>query len=169
MDWVVIVADLNLDSVQAIISAIMTKGQSLGIFDSVQGHEPKSAPNAYGLHLTMHAASMTPIPEVSGQGAISVRVEFQLRILTNMLAEPQDGIEPEVMGAAGALMSTLADGFTLGGEAMAVDLLGAYGEGLRATAGYMTIGGGQSDRGTMFRTMDVFVPVILDDCWVVSA
>ena len=55
---------------------------------------------------------------------------------------------------------------------MAVDLLGAYGEGLRAEAGYITIGGGGQGEGSgarMFRVMNVFVPVVLDDCWTVGA
>lgn len=164
-------ADIDLDSVQDIITELLTVGQRLGIFDSVQGHEPKAAPSDHGLHLAMHGVRITPVPEVSGAGTVSVRLEFQLGVMTNMLGEPQDGIEPEVMGAAGMLMAALAGGFTLHGEAMAVDLLGAYGEGLRAEAGYVSIGGGQGDgAGTrLFRIMNVFVPVILADCWVVAA
>lgn len=61
-----------------------------------------------------------------------------------------------------ATSSALAGGYTFGGTVFAVDLLGAYGEPLRAEAGYLTIG------NTMFRVMDVFVPIVLSDVWEVT-
>lgn len=157
-------ATLDLDDIASVMSALMDRGSELGIFDSVLGHEPKSSPGR-GLHLAMWNAGMTPVAETSGLNAASVRVEFQMRIMSSMIQEPMDGIDPEVVGAAGMLMNVLAGGFTLSGEVMAVDVLGAYGESLRAQSGYLSISGQQGDGARMFRVMDVFVPVVFDGCW----
>jgi len=162
-------AELDLDDVEAIMVALLDHGAGLGIFDSVVGHEPKSSPGR-GLHLAMWNASMAPVQE-SGLDSASVRVEFQLRVMTSMITDPMDGIDPEVVGAAGMLMNSIAGGFTLGGLARAVDVLGAYGEGLRSQSGYLSIGGGSQDGAgaRMYRVVDVFVPVVLNDCWVYAS
>lgn len=157
-------ATLDLDDIATVMTALMDKGSALGIFDSTLQHEPKSSPGR-GLHLAMWNATMDPVAEVSGLNAASVRVEFQMRVMSSMIAEPMDGIDPEVVGAAGMLMNTLAGGFTLGGEVIAVDVLGAYGEKLRGKSGYLSISGQQGDGVRMYRVMDVFVPVVFDGCW----
>lgn len=159
---------LDLEDIEEIALALLDKGLALGIFDSHSLHEPKSAPGN-GLHLAAFGASMEPLAELSGLNSASVRVEFNLCIMRNMFADPPDMIDPETMGAAGRLMNAIANGFTLNGSAHAVDVLGAYGEKLRAQAGYITIGGGAQGGGTMFRVMQVFVPVILADCWTLGS
>lgn len=151
-------ADLDIG---ARFGALLDIANSSGLFDAVTGYEPKSAP-VTGLSLSVWGSSITTVPQVSVLGAISVRAELQMRIHRNMMTEPQESIDIDVLNAAGALMGALAGGYTLNGTAFAVDLLGAYGEALRAEAGYLTIG------NTMFRVMDVFVPIILDDVWTVS-
>lgn len=142
--------------------ALLDIAHSSGLFDSVTGYEPKSAP-ATGMSVSVWGSSVSTVPQVSGLGAVSVRAELQLRIHKGMLSEPQESIDLDVINAAGQLMGALAGGYTLGGIAHAVDLLGAYGEALRAEAGYLTIG------NTLFRVMDVFVPIILNDVWTVNS
>lgn len=159
---------LDFDDISLIADALLTKGHLLGIFESANRHESKSAPLTNQLHLDMFGVAMTPLAELSGLNSVSVRVEFQMNILKDMFSEA-DQIDPKTMGAAGRLMNAFAGGFTLGGEVHAVDVLGAYGESLRAQAGYVSIGGGQGGSGArMFRVMSVFVPVILADCWTIG-
>lgn len=159
---------LELDDIKELAEGLLTRGAGLGIFDSVQGHEHQSAPDGDGLNLALFGAKMEPVGEISGLNSLSVRVEFQMNILRTARTHPADMIDPETMGAAGRLMNALAGGYTLNGQAIAIDLLGAYGEKLRAEAGYVTIGGGQNSGGNTFRVMSVFVPIILDDCWVLG-
>lgn len=160
---------LDLEDIEEIALALLDKGLSLGIFDSHSLHEPKSAPQGK-LHLSAFGAALTPLAELSGLNVASVRVEFNLVILRDMFGEPADMIDPETMGAAGRLMNSIANGFTLDDTVHAVDVLGAYGEPLRAQAGYITIGGGGTQGGgKMFRVMQVFAPVILADCWTLGA
>lgn len=142
-------------------TALLNVANSSGLFDSVTGYEPKSAPTT-GLSVSVWGSSVSTVPQVSGLGMVSVRAELQLRIHRGMLTEPQDSIDIDVLNAAGELMGALAGGYTFGGTVFAVDLLGAYGEPLRAEAGYLTIG------NTMFRVMDVFVPIVLSDVWEVT-
>lgn len=151
-------------------NAIMTLALSSGLFDDVQAHEAKNAPDAHGLHCQFHGARIWPV-QSSGLASVSVRVEFQLDVMLNMLSDPADAIDPVVMNAAGEIMSVLAGGYTLNGIARDVDIYGADGEPMRAEAGYVTIGGGQASGtgGRMFRVMSVFIPIVINDVWDVSA
>lgn len=140
-------------NVTGIIDALTSAAGALGVFDQVNAHEPKSAPGS-GVVCSIWVTDLRPVRS-SGLASVTVRAEFQCRIQTSMLQEPQDGIDTRVLLAADALFSSLAGGFTLGGAVRQVDLFGAEGEGLRAVAGYLT------QDAKLFRVMDVFVPVIV--------
>lgn len=149
------------------LEALLTVAQETGLFTQAKIGESKSAPSNEGLSLDVFGMTMTPLAENSGLVAASARVEFQLRIMKDMMTQPQDSIDFDVLAAADELINAFAGGYTLDGEVFAVDVLGAYGESLRAAAGYITIGGasGQGGGGRTFRTMDVFVPIVIDNCW----
>jgi hypothetical protein len=141
--------------VVGIIDAVTSRAGALGVFDQVNAHEPKNAPGA-GVVCSVWVSGMRPV-ESSGLASVSVRVELQCRIQTSMLQEPQDGIDVRVLAAADALFTALIGGFTLNGAVRQVDVLGAEGESLRAEAGYLN----QDNR--LFRVMDVFVPLVVND------
>lgn len=147
-----------------IIDAVASYAAGLGYYERVNQHEPKSK-NATleGVTAAVWAQTLDPIGEGSGLSASSARLELQVRTYTNMLAEPQDAIDPRVLDAVNALMAAFHAGFTLGGEVWFVDLLGAYGDKMRARAGYLNLG------GAMFRVMDLWVPIIVDDAWPQAA
>jgi len=130
---------------------------SLGLFDSVTGHEPKAAPAPTGVSCSVWVSSLRPAS--SGVASVSVRLEIQARCYTSMLTDPQDAIDPKVTDAAGLLMNALIGNFTVAGQARAVDVFGMDGEGLRATAGYL------NQDGKLFRVMDVMIPIIVNDLW----
>lgn len=140
----------------------LTSGmQASGLFVSVLQHEPKAAPSSDGITGAVWNATISPIQR-SGQDALSMRVQFQVRIFSSMLAEPQDGIDPAIMRAADSFMAYLAKNFTFSGTTRYTDFLGSEGEGLRATTGYVT-----QDR-KVFRVMDIFVPVLINDAYPFS-
>ncbi len=101
--------------------------------------------------------------EGSGLAATQARVEFTVRIYSNMTQEPQDGIDPELLSATDALLNAYSGDFQLGAAVMAVDLLGAYGAPLAAQSGYVTV-----DQ-TMFRVMDITLPMVIADAWTQAA
>jgi hypothetical protein len=56
-------------------------------------------------------------------------------------------------------MAAYSGDFTLGDVVQEVDLLGEVGVPLRAQAGYITI------NQTMYRCMDITLPLIVNDLW----
>lgn len=130
-----------------------------GKFDKVQSFEPKSAPGN-GLTYAIFVSALQPVPRTSGLAATSARLEFTGRIFRPFKTVPEDLIDPNVAGAVGYLISAYSSDFMLGDEIDQIDLLGAYGTPLGARAGYITLG------QTTFRTMDIVIPLIINDAWV---
>jgi hypothetical protein len=140
------------------LNAIVSKVLQLGMFDKVNTHEPKSAPGK-GLTCSIRLWSIGPARGQSGLAATSPRVEWVARIQENMLREPVDDIDSNMAMATDAIMEALSAGFQLDGTVRNVDLLGTYGEPLRAQAGYM-----EQDK-VMFRIIDIFIPYLVNDAW----
>lgn len=149
----------------ALFNAVVSHAQTLGLFERVNGHEPKNAPGS-GLTAAVWVQLIGPVPLGSGLAATTGRIEFSVRIYTNMLAEPQDAIDPEVTRAALALVGVYSGDFDLGqadAGIRCVDLLGMYGAALSAQAGYL------NQDGKLYRVMTVTLPVIVNDLWTQSA
>lgn len=135
--------------------------QRTGVFDTVNRHEVKNAPGR-GVHAEVFLDTIDPI-QASGLGTSSVRIGWRIRISTDMLAEPQDDIDPRIADAADIVFSSLHQDFQLNDDAVDdvrfIDLLGAHGAALGAKAGYINRDNKQ------YRVIDVTVPVIINDAW----
>ena len=145
-------------AVIALRDALVSHAQKLAIFERVSAHEPKSKPGN-GVSCVIWAQEIRPLPQASGMGATSGYVVWHSRLMVNMLAEPQDGIETDLLTAATTLLGEYSGSFTLGGSVRNIDLLGMYGESLSMTAGYMDI-----DR-VFFRVATVVLPMVINDLW----
>ncbi len=164
----------NAAAVSALFAAVVSDAQQLGIFETVIAHEPKNAPGN-GLSCAVWVQTIKPSQRASGQAAVSGVVSMRARIYLNMLAEPQDGIDPGLLAAPQdgidpgllaatcRLMQAYSEGFTLGGTVRNVDLLGAEGEPLAAQGGYI-----QHD-SRLFRVFELTVAVVINDMWVQSS
>lgn len=141
-----------------IFDAVVSDAQASGYFDKVNLHEPKRKP---GMRLTaaIWVQNLKPIPLASGLNSTSALVLFMLRIYSNMLQEPQDMIDRNMLKASSHLMRRYHDDFDFGGAIRNVDLLGAFGVALEAQAGYL------EQDNTMFRIMDITIPCIVNDVW----
>ena len=146
-------------AVNALTDKIASMAMKLGVFRSVNKHEPKSAPGT-GLRLAIWAQSIEPIALASGQASTSGYVVCWARACGNMLAKPEDEIDPRIMSAMTTLIGAYSADFTLGGTVRNLDLLGAYGQRLAAAAGYVTID------SHLYRQMTLTVPCVIDDMWV---
>lgn len=153
-------AELGFDPT-AIIDAVASHAAASGYFDRVNKHEPKNAPG-HGLSASIWAQSLGPARGQSGLRSTTALLILNVRIMSNMLQEPQDDIDPQILEATSGLVGAYSGDFTLGGLIRNVDLLGQVSQGLRADAGYLTIGG--SDGG-MYRVMVISVPMIINDAW----
>ncbi len=149
-------------AVVALRDQVVSHAMTLGLFDKVAEHEPKNAPGN-GLFCAIWVDTIEPLPDASGLAATSGRVAFHIRIMTNMLQEPEGLIDGDILIAATTLIGEYSGHFTLGGTVRDVDLLGAHGDPLKGQAGYLDI-----DR-KLYRVMVVTLPIIINDLWVQNA
>lgn len=157
-------ANFDDDAINEVIDKIVSFALASGRFDSVNGHEPKSAPGN-GIVFAVWAQAIKPA-RMSGLAATSALVQFQGRIYIPFNQVPYDAIDPKVMAATTNLMAAFSGDFNFGGAADVryVDLLGAEGAnlgmvGLSAQAGYVEI-----DR-RMYRIMTLNIPIVINDAF----
>ena len=139
---------------EALMNSIVSHCLTLGVFESVNMHEPEG--NAGNYFAALWVQSIDPV-QTSGLASTSVRVAFTLRLYSNLVAKPGDEVDPNLAGAVSDVMEGLSADFTLAEQAREIDLLGQYGLGLSAKAGYLNLS------GAVYRVMDITVPVIVDD------
>lgn len=146
-------------NVTGILDALQSHALTLGLFERVNLHEPKNAPGR-GLTAALWVQRIGPVPAGSGLQETTGIVTFTLRIYSDMLQEPQDAIDPNVLTATDVLMTAYSAAFTLDGLVRNIDLLGAHSpNGLSAQAGYLDVG------GRKYRVMDLTIPCIVNDLW----
>ena len=146
----------NQAAVNSLFAQVVSDVMTLGIFETVNSHEPKSAPQN-GLVASVWMDSITPTGRASGLASISGVVTLNIRCYSSMLQQPLDAIDPNLMTAASAILNQFSGEFTLGGTVRDIDLLGMYGKPLSAQAGYINVD------NKMFRVMTIMVPVIIND------
>ena len=146
----------NQAAVGALTDNLVSIAMRLNVFRSVNTHEPKAAPGT-GLRLAIWAQSIEPIGLASGLASTSGYVVFSARAYGNMLAKPEDEIDPRMVTAMTTLMGAYSADFTLGGTVRNIDLLGEYGQKLTAQAGYITID------SHMYRIFTLTIPCIVID------
>ncbi len=152
---------LDAAGVQAIFDAIQSHAMSSGYFEKVNTHEPKKAPK--GMIAAIWLDSFGPQIGESGLDATSVRLVFNVRLMRDMIREPQDAIDPAMLTAAAGLMESYSGAFTLGGSVAFIDLIGNGGIPLSAQAGYI------SQDHKMLRTITIIVPAVVHDAWTQTA
>lgn len=143
-----------------ILDHIVSHAMVTARFDSVNQHESKNAPGN-GLTASVWVDELRP--KRSGLDKTSVRITFVVRIFLNMLADPQDAIDPTIMAAVDALMEAYTGDFSFDGTVFAVDVLGMEGDALGGRAGYVDLD------SKKFRVFDITLPVLVDDVWTQTA
>jgi hypothetical protein len=145
--------------VAAVLDQVTSHASSLGLFDTVNGHEPKSAPTggASGLTAAVWADAVDSIS--AGLALTGSRLVFNIRLYTSMTAPPLDAIDPKIVDAVDQLMAAYNGAFTLNGLIREVDVFGANGPGLSARAGYI------NQDGKLMRVMTITLPLIVNDVW----
>jgi hypothetical protein len=136
---------------------VSSHASRLGLFESVNTHEPKNAPGN-GLWCSIWVQDISPVPS-SGLASVSGRVELRVRIGSSMVAEPQDSIDPAILSAVTVLIGEYTGNFTLGATVRAIDLIGMEGTPLKAQAGYVQIG------QAVYRVMEITLPALVNDMW----
>jgi hypothetical protein len=150
----------NSAAISDLYNAVLTGSMTLGVFSTTSSFEPKTAPDS-GLNCAVWVDAIKPITS-SGLDQTTGVVSFFIRVYNSMLAEPQDQIDPQILGAVSDLMAAYTGEFDFGhiADVRNIDLLGAYSDGLSAQAGYMEIS------NKMFRVMVISLPVIVDNMFI---
>lgn len=149
-------------AVNDLYSRVMSGALQTGLFETVNGHEPKSAPGN-GLTAAVWVDMITGVGAASGLSATSGVVTLNVRLYTPFLQEPPDAIDPNILAAASTLLSLYTGGFTLGATVRNIDLLGTFGRPLAAQAQYIT------QDNTAYRVMTITLPVVVNDLWTQGA
>jgi hypothetical protein len=149
-------------AIGALYAQIVSAAEKLAGFETVIQHEPKAAPVSVPA-LAVWFSGFGPARGMSGLAATSARVEFKARAYLNAMSKPEGTTDPKLIALASQLIGAFSAGFTLGGNVMAVDLLGAWGNPLQAAAGYV------SHDGHEFRVAELVIPVVIDDIWTQGA
>jgi hypothetical protein len=148
----------------AIMNALQTHALRTGYFTNVNGHEPKSAPQLRDqVALSFWAGPIRAI-QASGLTSVSYRWDIIGRIYVSADSDPGDAIDPTVVDATVALLSSLAADFTLDSVLPAgtprmrcIDVLGMEGAPLGGEPGYYDYG------EQTLRTMDILIPLLIND------
>jgi hypothetical protein len=144
--------------VAGILDQVVSHAEATGLFETVNGHEPKSAPGN-GLTCAVWAQRIAPVALASGLAATTGLVILNVRVYTSMLQQPLDAIDPRLISAVDTLLTAYSGAFTLSAEVRNVDLLGAHSPGLMAEAGYI------NQDGKLMRIMTLTLPLVVNDLW----
>lgn len=149
---------LDPDLVADLFAQLVSATEKLTVFETVTAHEPKAAPVSLPA-MALWWNGIGPARGLSGLDATSTRCEFRARIYLDAKAKPEDKTEQKLLHLSSAALGAYSEGFTLGGDAVAVDLLGGWGEPLSANPGWLE----HDDRH--YRISEITIPVLLDGTW----
>lgn len=144
---------------QVITDLIVSHAMALGVFETVNAHEPKSAPATVGLSAAVWCEAGRPLPEASSLNKTTGLITWNIRLYTSFKAQPEDMIDPRLTSAAHSLISDFSNDFDLGSNVRNIDLLGAYSDGLSWRAGYL------NQDGNLYRVYTLTLPVVINDLW----
>lgn len=140
----------------ALTGALADHANSLGLFDTVQGHEAWTPPGN-GITCAIWLLGVKPAKGQSGLDTTSLWLTFNARLYTPITSTQPDLIDPALVNATYLLMGAYSNAFTLGGLVREVDLLGRSGPGLSAMSAYQDIA------SVKYRVVTVTVPLLVDD------
>lgn len=141
--------------VNAALRQVTSLLQSAGLFKSVETSEPKQPPQ--DVTAAIFLSDIRFVGSISGLDKGSAVYEFTLRLYSNAFQQPTDQIDPKLVTIIDKVMDLLCGDFELNSLIRNIDILGQTGPGLRAKAGHVDVG------GTIFRAIDIFIPLIVND------
>lgn len=146
-------------NIKATLDAISSHISKTGYVNDVRIGEPVSPPDATDkMHAAIYMAN-------AGVVALTLTNTIELHMATVRLyrraafgqGDDAGQVEADVALAVSQISSNLIGEFDLGSTVRNIDIAGQYGQAINATWGYVTLG------NTVFRTVDLAVPLVVDD------
>jgi len=134
------------------INVVVSFLQKRGEYSLVQIGEPKSPPR--GDLAAAVFVSDASVVGVTLQTTIEIH-ELTIRLYRNMMEEPEEDNELRISQSVTGIVSDLLGDYDLGASVRNL-AVGEYGRTISATYGYLDVG------GTMYRSVDISVPLIVD-------
>lgn len=145
-------------NIKATLDAIASHIATTGYVSEVRVGEPSSPPDAIDrMHAAIYMASANVV-ELTLSTTIEQHVVTVRLYRRAAFGQGDDAgvVEAEIALAVAQITSNLVGEFDLGATMRNIDIGGQYGQSLSATFGYVSLG------TTMFRTVDITVPLIVD-------
>ena len=146
-------------NIKGTLDAIASHISRTGYVNDVRIGEPTSPPDATDkIHAAIYMQNVSVV-ELTLSKTVELHV-VQVRLYRRAaFGEGDDAgyVEQEIALAVSQISSNLIGEFDLGGTLRNIDVGGIYGTSLNGTWGYVTLG------GTVFRTVDMIVPLVVDD------
>ena len=141
-------------AIKSTLQAISDYIQKSGYVQKSTIGEPK-APPSEPVSAAVFLDSVA-VAALTLNGTIEVHT-VTLRLYMDMLGDPTEDIEFGMAEVVSNISSDLLGEYDLGASIRNVDAAGMHGSPLRATWGYVDVG------GKMFRIVDMSIPLIVDD------
>tara|TARA_R110002020_G_scaffold142846_2_gene315059 strand:- start:435 stop:902 length:468 start_codon:yes stop_codon:yes gene_type:complete len=146
-------------NIKATLEAIASHVSRSGYVNDTMIGEPTSPPEAVDKMMAavmMNGATIAELTLTNTVEVHTVTVRFYRRAA---FGEGDDAgeVETEVALAVSEIASNLIGEYDLGATIRNIDVAGQYGGGMSATWGYINIS------GTIYRTVDLTVPLVVDD------
>jgi hypothetical protein len=146
--------------VEEITARLVSFVAEQGVVEDVNGGDIRHMLSG-GLRAGIFVTDMTTI-QSSGLAVVSVRLEQTIRLYERMQVEPSDVLDVDTLRAVDAICNAIVNDFTIDGIVRQVDVLGAHGQPLRARPGFLPV------QEQECRIVDVIVPLICDDVWILE-
>ena len=146
-------------NIKTTLSAIASHVSRTGYAGDVQIGEPVNAPEATDKVFAAIFMNSATVVELTLGTTIELHT-VTLRIMKRApigAGDDSGAVVEELALVVSQVSSNLIGEFDLGGTIRAIDVGGQYGEGISATWGYATIA------QTVFRVVDISLPLIVDD------
>ena len=143
------------------LEALHSHVASGGFVRSVQMGEPKNPPEAE-LSVAVFMAD-SRVVETTLVDTIEVHIAMVRLYKKLEFTEPGESAEFELANVSAEVASSFMGEFDLDGTIRNIDVAGQYGQGLTSTWGHIEVG------STVFRVVDILVPMIVDGSTTLKA
>jgi hypothetical protein len=143
---------------QPLLDDFRSQCRRSGGFDGVVTHELRKAPSSRFVLGAWWLETRT-VAARSGLAATSILITLQARIYMPLQGDP-DQLDTELWRRVDLIYAAMHAGLTFTADEHEIDVLGAFGDGLKAQGGHLPM-----PDNTPVRIADINVPIVVNDAY----